>query len=97
MAEAKARWIQPGISMGNVVTIVVLICSLALGWGRMESALGDHERRILAGEEERKEMRKAQSDFSAGFAELRADMRHVLTEVSRTRQTVERLDRERRQ
>ncbi|EFO30915.1 hypothetical protein TRICHSKD4_4515 [Roseibium sp. TrichSKD4] len=97
MAEQKARLIQPGISVGNVVTILIMLCSLALGWGRMESALGDHERRILAGETERKEMRKAQSDFSTGFAELRADMRHVLTEVSRMRQTVERIECERRQ
>lgn len=94
MAEQRNGDVWPGFSRGNVLTIVLLLCSLAAGWTRMEVALTDHERRIEDSEAELKEVRRDQRGFEAGFAGLRSDMKHLLSEVSRTRQTIERLERE---
>lgn len=97
MAEQKTRWIQPGVSVGNLIVLVSMLIGLAMGWARMESALGEHERRIGENASEVKELRQEQRTFSMGFAELKTDLRHLLDEMSRTRQALERLERERRE
>jgi len=97
MTAPKSRWIQPGISVGNLIVLGSMLIGLATSWTTMQSALGEHERRITENADELKELRREQHTFSMGFAELRADMRHLLEEVSRTRKALEQLERERRQ
>ncbi|WP_281928481.1 hypothetical protein [Roseibium album] len=97
MPDPKIKVFENRFTTGNAITILIMLATVTAGWTRMEAALADHERRILEAEQEVKEIVRDQRGFEQSFAGLRSDMKHVIAEVSRTRQTVERLDRERKQ
>ncbi len=96
MAEARHKWIQPGISMGNVIVLVTMVAGLAAGWGRLEAGLSNHDRRITENASDVKEIQRDLRPLSTELTEIRSDMKYLIQEVGRTRQTLERLDRERR-
>lgn len=77
MAETKPRWIQPSVSLGNLITIGVLLASVAGGWAKIESGLAAHERRIAELEESDKETRAREIDQIRLLAEMSADLRYL--------------------
>lgn len=95
MAEQKSKWIQPGISMGNVIVLVTMVAGLAAGWGRLEAGLSSHDKRITENASDVKEIQRDLRPLSTGLTEIRSDMKYLIQEVGRMRQTVERLNRER--
>ncbi|MEP1576247.1 hypothetical protein [Roseibium album] len=87
MAEQKRPWIQPGISVGNVIVLGAMLVSIAIGWARLESGLADHDRRIEELEASDKALVKDRMVEARDLADMRADMRWI-------RDTLVRLERE---
>lgn len=96
MADQRKGMFQASFSLGNLVVLGTMIASLAVGWSRLETGLAHHDDRITETEQELKELRRDQRGFETSVAGLRSDMKHLLTEMARTRETIERLERERR-
>ncbi|MEO1110088.1 MAG: hypothetical protein AAFX90_19415 [Pseudomonadota bacterium] len=87
MAEQKRGWIQPGISVGNVIVLVSMLVSVAVGWARLESGLAEHNRRIQELEQADKSLMNDRMDEARDLANMKTDLRWI-------RVTLERLERD---
>lgn len=87
MVEKTKGWIQPGISVGNLLVLATMLVTLTAAWGRMEMGLADHDKRIVVLEESEKALTAERMKEVRDMADLRADMRWI-------RATLERLERE---
>lgn len=87
MAEPRRGWIQPGISVGNVLVLISMFVSVAVGWARLESGLAEHNRRIQELEAADKSLVSERMREARDMADVRADMRWI-------RSTLERLERD---
>ena len=87
MAEQRRGWIQPGISVGNLLVLGAMIVSIAIGWARLESGLADHNRRIRELEQADKLLVSERMREARYMADMKADMRWI-------RVTLERLERD---
>lgn len=87
MAEQKQGWIQPGISVGNLIVLASIGVSLAVGWTRLETGLESHDHRIAELEDGAKAMVAERMKQNGDMADLKADMRWI-------RVTLERLERD---
>ena len=75
MAEQKRSWIQPDISVGNLLVPGEMIVSIAIGWARLESGLADHDRRIEELEVSEKSLMKDRMAEARDLVGMRADLR----------------------
>lgn len=87
MAEQRKRWIEPRISLGNLIVLGAMIGSLALGWGRLETGLAYHDERIQDLEEGAKMQTAERLKEARDVADMKADMRWI-------RDTLQRIDRD---
>ncbi|TYC48696.1 hypothetical protein FMN50_26970 [Rhodobacterales bacterium] len=87
MPDSKQSWIQPGISVGNVIVLGTLLISLAVGWTRLEAGLEDHDDRIIKLEQSAEVQIAERIKQGSDMADMKADMRWI-------RLTLERLERE---
>lgn len=87
MAERTKGWIQPGVSVGNLIVLGTMLVTLTAAWGRMEMGLADHDRRIVTLEDSDKTLTVERMKEGRDMADLKADMRWI-------RATLERLERD---
>ena len=103
MDEAKTsarRMIRPDISVGNILTVLAMIVTIAAGWSTMRATQAEHDRRM---EETRADLLLFKRETSAEITRLRdqrlelmtavssmqSDVRHLVAEVGRMRLAIE--------
>ncbi|SFT67264.1 hypothetical protein SAMN05444141_102680 [Pseudovibrio denitrificans] len=85
--EVRNKWIRSEISVGNIVTIIGLIVSLAIGWQELRSSQEDHGRRIVALEAKSLKADNDKIETVRFVAEIRSDIKYLRNAIERIERT----------
>lgn len=92
MAEERKRWIEPRVSLGNILVLVTIVSGLAAGWARLESALSYHNERIVELEDGAKALMNERMREARDVADMRADMRWIRDSLARLERDLNKKD-----
>lgn len=83
MAEQRKGELFPGFSYGNVMVLAAMGVSIALGWGRLETGLAHHDRRIQELEDAGDRLMTERMREARDVADIKADMRWIRLSLER--------------
>ena len=100
LGAAAKRIVRPDISVGNILTVVMIIVSAVAGWTAMRTTQDEHDRRILENKAavaqlaletraELADLRKERVQLLTTMSAVQTDLRHLLAEVTRLRTSLE--------